>query len=267
MAIKGTLATFSVVKLKDSTVDERRTVRNFLKQKTNDISCPSLELLQEIFKDCMTTDEELLLSEKAEDVLGPTLEGINWLMDDVKANPANYEAINIHRLKSTIEEIPPALEKNLAEMKHVISVQYAVPVAVKWLIDSAKTAVSGEELKKIFNEGFQLLCTLANDVQGELNPDLRINEAHQTHVDDMSQRFKKGYVYHWSIQDELKKVPFEEVFERLNQEQKDQFGKLSALLEALTTSVEMNYDFNWKQVALIRRVYSVMHECLGRYAE
>ncbi|MFC1753878.1 hypothetical protein ACFL96_10905 [Thermoproteota archaeon] len=267
MAIKGTLATFDIGLLKQVTVDERRSVRNFLREKNPDLSTPSLEALQKTFSDCMISEEEMIVIENGLTILPEVLERVKWFIEDIQKDPKNYESINVHRLKSTIEEIPKHLQKNVDELRKLMSFQHAVPVGVKQLIDAARNAKSPEELSQIPPQGFKLMCTAANDDKGVLCPDERINESHQSHMKDISERFKTGYVYHWSIEDELQKVPFAEIFSRLDTGQQDQFNTLSSLLDELNKAIDTTYNLNWKQIGMIRRIYSVLHECLNKYFE
>jgi hypothetical protein len=154
----------------------------------------------------------------------------------------------------------------MIEIKKLEGFQHAVPVAVKDIIDSAKNATP-EQLKEIPPQSFKLMSAIANDEHGVLRPDMRINESHQSHIKDMSERFRTGYIYHWSVEDELDKVPFSEIFSRLTQEQQDQFNNLADLLDELNRSIETAYQLNWRQISLIRRVYSVLHEELVKYFE
>jgi hypothetical protein len=213
----------------------------------------------------MIAEEELLITETGQGILPDVTDGICWFINDVTSNPKNYESINVHRLKATVEELPGPLKLNIGELKKVESLQHAVPVAVKDLINAARNANSPEELQKIPKDSFKLMCAIANDENGELKPDQRINESHRSHIKDISERFKTGYIYHWSIEDELKKIPFQDIFSRLEKEQQDRFHKLAKDLDKLNESVDVAYQLNWRQISLIRRIYSVLHECLAKY--
>ena len=117
MAMKGTLATFDINLLKQVTVDERRSVRNFLREKNPDMSNPSLEDIQELFADCMIPDEDMVVVDNGVMILPEILERINWFIEDIQKQPKNYESINVQRLKSTVEGIPEPLNRNMAEIK------------------------------------------------------------------------------------------------------------------------------------------------------
>ncbi|MFQ5474625.1 MAG: hypothetical protein ACE5DM_02195 [Candidatus Nanoarchaeia archaeon] len=261
MVMKGTLATFTLGKVKDITLDERRNVRTFLKKK-GDVSEPSLEVVQEALADCMITDEELAKARSAVQLISQLMPKIDLLFNDVQSDPRKYEAINVTRLKSTIEELPRALGNNLPVIDHVFSIQLGVPVAVKEMIDDA-----GEDIRGIPKRAFELFCIIANDEKGELRPDEKINESHHTHIKDRSRQFREGYIYHWSIQDELNKVPFAEKFSRLDAGQQNRFQEIAELMDQLSESIDTVYELNWRQIKMMRRVYSILHESLLKYFE
>ena len=267
MAIKGTLATFHVAKLGDTTVDDRRAVRNFLRENAGDMTMPPVEVLQKVFSDCMIDPSELLRAQRGLDLLDDLNGGVEWIMQDMARDKENYEAINVTRLKSTIDEMPESLLHNVAELKKLDEFQHVVPLAIRQILEAAKNAGSAEELKQVSLQGFQLMAKIANDPQVNLYPDLRVNEAHRDHIKDRSEKFADGYIYHRSIQDELNKVPFIEIYKRLNAEQKEQFKTMLYLLSEMHASIDTVYNMNWKQISLIRKTYSVLHECMSGYFE
>jgi len=252
MVQKGTLEAFNVAKLVDLTIDERRNVRKLLKKERN----PDLKEIQALLKEFMISDKEIVSAKNIPSILETINPLISWFIEDLN-NSKVYEPLNVHRMTSVIKEVPEAFKNNIKELEYLVSFQHAIAVAIKDVLQTATISILDAEKK-----ASKLIPMITN---GELKPYAMINEVQQDHVGDLAKRFANGYIYHWSIQDELKKVPFEIIFENLSDQQKRKFKQMCMFLNELKDSINSIYLTNWKQIGLIKRTYSILHECMKSY--
>ena len=139
----------------------------------------------------------------------------SWIVQDHVDNPGTYEAINLKRLLTIVDEIPAPLQRNYNDFKALSRVQETLNDEVAMLVREIREARTQTELKEIGSKGYGLMSSIANHDQN-IQPELKINEAHKAHIADMASRFKEGYVYRRSIEQELKRVPFERLYARLS---------------------------------------------------
>ncbi len=263
MALKGTLAAFTFSTLELATVDERRLLRKELTEKGITFEKLDVSMVGELIFPYFLNDVELMLCDHLEDLLGQFLTLANGLLPLARQNPSVYELVNLQRLILTIAEIKQALQTNKEAFLTLLSKQENLPIRMQVLFQEIREANTKTTKMKVGKDVFQLLCEVAGAKEG-INPGTKINEAHVNHSKELAQRFAEGYVYHWSLEEEIKHVPFDQIFKKVPDAEKEYFFQLAKLLDELAKTTAAMYSLNWKHIALLRRVYSIFFELAFR---
>jgi len=263
MALKGTLAAFTFSTLELATVDERRLLRKELTDKGIALEKLDVCMVGELIFPYFLSDVELMLCDHLEDLLGQFITLANMLLPLARQKPSTYELVNLQRLILTIGKIKPAVRTNKEAFLALLSKQENLPIRMQVLFQEIREANTKTTKMKVGKDVFQLLCEVAGAKEG-INAAAKINESQVNHSKELAQRFAGGYIYHWSLEEEIKHVPFDQIFKKVPETEKEYFFQLAKLLDELAKTTNAVYTLNWKHIALLRRVYSIFFELAFR---
>ena len=266
MTLKGSLASFGFPVLDKITVDERRELRTIALQKLGNVKIPPRSFVEETLVPIFVTERDTTLIKAGFPLIEDFYKKLTTLAEYLKKYPGSYEVINIKRLKDTIDEIPKPLQHNINEMDCLLNAQSVIVDDVYELLQKISIA-SKSDLKEIGKLSFEKLQMLANNDAGTIQPELRINEAQREHIIGVNEGYKKGYILKKSMEEELKKIPFQYIYDKLTIEQKTLFKEMETLLQRITDIVELAYQLNWKQIALIRKTYCILSESMNNVSK
>lgn len=259
MAIKGTLEAFNFSTLELMTVDERRLLRKELTDKKIALDTLDVSIVGDLIFQFFIKDVELILLDHLEDLIVQFNDIMAQLVAAAKTKSLMYEGVNLHRLSATINEILPALKNNREAFRLLMSKQDNLPIRMQVLFQDAREAGTSDAKRRLGGNVFQILCELAGSKDG-INSLSKINEGHVNHSKELSQRFTEGYIYHWSLEEEIKHIPFDAIFTKVPEMEKELFFALAKLLDELAKTTNAVYNLNWKHIALVRRVYCLFFE-------
>lgn len=263
MALKGTLAAFTFSTLELATVDERRLLRKELNDKGVTLEKLDVSMVGGLIFPYFLNDIELMLCDHGKDLLGQFTTLINALLPLARQKPSVYELVNLQRLILTITEINPAIQTNKEAFVTLLSKQENLPIRMQVLFQEIREANTKTTKMKVGKDVFQLLCEVAGAKEG-INAAVKINESHVNHNKELAQRFGEGYIYHWSLEEEIKHISFDQIFKKVPEAEKDYFFQLVKLLDELAKTTNAVYTLNWKHITLLRRVYSLFFELAFR---
>lgn len=262
MVMKGSLAAFKFSLLKDLTVDERRNVREGMKRFLLDGGRIHDFIVQSVY-DFLIKDGDIVELEEGKKVLAEFPDKLSWFVKDMDRSDL-YEPINIQRLNKTIAGIPNAYSSNLDELRRLKGSQESIIAQVFMLVDDVAEASTHEKLRTIGMKGYSILCKIAGNDQGEMYPEDKINESHKTHIEDMSSRFSNGYIFKWTLENELNKNTVRVILDKLSSEQTMHFDETCSDLDRIRDAVLLMYDLNHRQILFIKRVYSLLQEIIEK---
>ncbi|MBI4441485.1 hypothetical protein HY639_04920 [Candidatus Woesearchaeota archaeon] len=259
MALKGTLEAFTFSTLEISTVDDRRLTRKELADRSIALHNLDVSVVGDLIFPFFVRDVEMVLLDHLMDLLAQFNELASMLVLAAQNHPSWYESINIKRLISTINEIRPALAVNKEAFTQLMAKQANLPIRMQVLFQELREHNTRETKIRVGQGVFALLCEMAG-AKDSINAQAKINEAHVTHSKELAERFAQGYIYHWSLEEEIKHIPFNQIFTKFPEDEKELYYQLTKLLDELTKTTNAIYSMNWKHVALIRRVYCLFSE-------
>ena len=123
---------------------------------------------------------------------------------------------------------------------------------------------SSTDVQALGRAGFLLLCKIANTDSLHIEPEKKINEAHQLHMKERNTEFCKGYIYKWTKDEEFANKSFSEILGNFTEHQRTIYQKLADSIEKVNSAVQTAYECNWKQIKMIKTVYSILQEVMAK---
>lgn len=197
------------------------------------------------------TDEEVVQQTIA--TLWETIPVVNQLSQE--QNP-QYEQINVERALRILQETEQPLLQNLQYIQEMVqwqqfSLESNIPIlnGIPRLRSAEQKAATNDHLKKMFakllrNEEFFFRH---NDV---------INEAHMNHVAGLSEGMEKGFLMHITLEEELKKLTYAIIKQRLPEEEQQRLEMLKEKISALKQGVDRAYQANMRMVKYAAVMYA-----------
>lgn len=212
------------------------------------------EQLQDYCADLLVSATDKEMAEHAFFLLQPTMDAIMALAQQV--DPI-HEPINLHRALDVLKELPAPLHNNIAYMDAVISWQHNFFLVVVPALNTLGRAQSKAEKASSFqqlNPFFEKILRNNQDIR--FNSGDIINEACLNHSTGLNESMSKGFLFHVSLEEELKKLSYEELQKRIPVAKLQEIEHIRANIEVINKGVERAYAVNMRMVQLAVVLYS-----------
>lgn len=205
------------------------------------------------FGDFFVSEMDIDAMTNALELINPTLEMVEAIQ--TAANPI-HEAINVKRTVQLLKNAPEPLLKNILFAKDINEWQASVISKVTGILNAIpKTKIQEEKLKlnQELNEVFQKLLR---------NNDFRFNfydlvaEGPLSEITGLHESMNKGYLFHYSLEEELKKVSFDEIKYRIPPDKMEEFNKIQSNILLIKKGMERAYDLNMRMIQWAVALYS-----------
>jgi len=200
------------------------------------------------------------VSESEKNAMTNAVEQVEPLMTEIKelmmSKDAVYEPINLQRALSMLSEIPSPLMTNLkyaqgiAEWQQFFVEQFATLFnTIPRLRSEQEKELCNQHLNKIFEK------LLRNDNLAFNYKDI-VNEAHTARMSDLSESMDKGFFFHIYLEEELRKLSFNEIKSRIPDEKLRRVENLHMKVREIKKGVDAAYEVNLRMVNWALIVYS-----------
>jgi|SRR3989344_2665585 len=237
-----------------------------LAPKTADIeSVPIIREIKGIIKKVFSEDDFKNLSElfpnhddinsivNSSKLIEPVIEKIRELINQ---NNPTYEAINLYRTVSMLEEVNQPLLDNIQYLEEIKSLRIELIKEVTSIfnsIASIKTMDERTDLNNRINAIFQKI--LRNNEFAFYASDV-INEGKIARIKDLDESMANGFFFHVTVKEHLDKLSFDEIKNRIKNEEFEPVENITSDISGIKRGVQAAYDFNMKMVNLIVVLYS-----------
>ena len=159
-----------------------------------------------------------------------------------------HELINLQRTLQVLQEMPLPLFSNLRFLEEISSWQEQGINEFVVVLNTIPRCRTQEE-KKACDARLSTLFEkiLRNNVLVFRSHDI-INEAQVAHINGLQEGMAKGYLFHVSLEDELKKQSFEVLKQRLPSSEVERNEQLQTYVTAINRGVERAYQANFRMV-------------------
>lgn len=186
-------------------------------------------------------------------LIEPTIEMIRNLL--LERN-ALHEPVNLQRAIQILEELPTVLMNNITYVEEISEWQNKCITEIVPLLNSIPKLRTKEQkiaCDQQLNVMFQRI--LRNKDFGFNFLDI-INEAHVAHLAGLSDGMQKGYFFHFSLEEELKKLGFQDIKRRIPPDKFAEVEQIAQNISHIKRGVERAYQVNMRMVNLALVLYA-----------
>ncbi len=199
-----------------------------------------------IFQEFFISPTDKNLMEQAISLLPLTIEKIEMI--STEKNPL-HESFNLQRSVQILKEMPAALTNNLHYTQEISEWQNGafIPdtVALLNIIPRLRTKEEKVGHNTRLNTPFQKI--LRNTDFAFRSNDI-VNEGHVTAIQGLSESMNKGFFFHFSLEEELRKVDFNSLKLRLPAAKITEAEEIRGDIQILQKGIERAYDVNMRMV-------------------
>lgn len=196
------------------------------------------------------TDKEIMRSSEA--LIDATIQDIIKL-GDIKGNI--YELINLQRTINTLKESHRPLIQNLKFAGDLQIWQQGCLSEIAHILNSIPDLKAQEDrihFNQKLNEVFQ---TILRNNEFSFNSKDIINEMHVEHMNALKESLSRGFLFHVTLEEELKKEDFSEIKGRISAEAIQAVESLARKIEDIKRGVDRAYDLNLRMVNWALQLY------------
>jgi hypothetical protein len=207
------------------------------------------------------------VSESEKNAMARAYSLIDTTMQDIiqlaHMNDSELEPINLQRAINMLKEIPQPLLNNLNYAKEVSAWQEGLVKEFPHLITSIPHLKAQQEKVACnikLNAIFEKL--LRNNEMAFAYKDV-INEAHTSRMNDLSESMGKGFLFHIFLEEELKKLDFSKIKQRISPGKLEAVERIHARVNDIKKGVDAAYELNMRMVTWAINIYGYIKWMIG----
>lgn len=192
------------------------------------------------------TEADIDLIEKAISLIQPTIARLNEIR--AAKNPA-HEPVNIVRSIQGLSQVSVNLSNNLNYANDMQALQQGIVSGVASVLNSIpflRTAAEKSEANAALSRYFELIL---RNKELSFNYQELISEGHTLLIKDLVESFSNGYLFHFTLEDEIKKADFEAIKPRIPAALLDESGRIAADIAMIRDGVNRAYDINMRMIS------------------
>jgi len=213
--------------------------------------------LERCFSDFFITEEDLMLMENSYAIIAPTRAMVEGF-----ASSGNqfYEPMNLQRVLQILNSIPGDLANNIAYAKEMFVYQRQIVQDLVPLLNALPSLRAQEDkiaVNKTLNMYFDKILR-HREPTGDFDfkyLDI-IHEIHLSGLTGLEDSMKKGFLFHITLEEELKKLDFFEIKSRIPPELLKNAEDLEKNLFAIRKGIERAYMINMQMLNFAVMMYS-----------
>ncbi len=222
-----------------------------LKQK---VSYPlSNDKLNNMFVPFFASQTDLDLMQQTLELIPVTVEAVQRLIQE--QNPV-HEAINLQRTVNILQEMVEPLQVNLQFASQMFQTQDSLVGNLTGLLNSIPKLRTMDEKMGVNNQLKEVFYFILRNKDFCFNYVEVISEAQLNHITGLMESLNKGYLFHFSLEDELKKRSFDSLKSSLPIEKVQDAEGIAMNVLLIKKGVERAYNFNFSIINMAVIIYS-----------
>lgn len=214
-----------------------------------------------VFAECVISDKDPALIERSLQLLEPTLARLNELA--ARGDPV-HEPVNVGRAIQSLKSLVLPLANNLQYGREAVALQQEFMARAAGLLNAIPTLRTSEE-KSGLNAEISAYFEKALRSKGFAftHMDL-VHEAQTSLVRDLAESFRKGYIFHVTLEEELRKATFADIRPRIPAGKLKESEEIEAAIRSISEGVEQAYSLNMRMVLWAVIFYSCIRLVTNR---
>ena len=186
-------------------------------------------------------------------VVAPTIEKVRNLMVE---KSEFHEPINLQRTIQLLMEVPAPLQKNLDFAQEIIGLQENFAAELTGLLNKIPQLKSATEKKDVNGQLDVIFQKILRNNSFSFNYKDIINEAHIEHLRGLVDSMEKGYFFAVTLEEELKKMKFDELKLRIPQKKLQESEEIKRDIDIIKKGVDRAYQVNMRMLEWAVILYS-----------
>lgn len=209
--------------------------------------------ISQLFAESAVSEEDITLIDSSFKLVEPTIARLNAILAE---NDTVHEPVNLKRAAQCLRSISAPLATNLDYSLQVLSLQQEFANTAADLLNSIPTLKTREAQADANSRiGHYFETALRNSGFTFTYVDV-IHEGFTTTIHDLIDSFRKGYMFHFTLEDELKKATFEDIKARIPVERLKESDELEYNIRQIYKGIEHALSLNMRMVTWAITFYS-----------
>ncbi len=213
----------------------------------------SSQNIYEYLSGCLVSEQDI---QGAENALAELASAIGQISSLLAGKDAIYEPINLLRTLQMLQQVPAPLANNIQYLKEVISMQAQLINDSAPLLNSIPSLNSREEKAKADAALSGFFEKMLRNKEFFFRHQDIIYEAQTSIVSALEESMSKGYFFHVTLEEEMRKADFASIKPRIPEENLMEAEGIRQKLLRIKHGVDTAYNANMKMVTCAVLLYS-----------
>ncbi len=209
--------------------------------------------MEEHFTEFLISESDLLAMDNALVLIEPTIELIKAL--EAEKDP-EYEQVNLERAIAVLRMIPQNLLENIRFADELVSFRGEFITKATQLLNQIPQLRSQDQKLAVNNQVSQLFEKILRNKEFSFNYMDVVNEAQMVNLAGLCEGLPKGYFFHITLEEELKKSSFDRIKERIQADKLKKADEIEKRIKLIKKGVDRAYDVNMRMVGCAVHLYS-----------
>ena len=178
-------------------------------------------------------------------------------------NDGVYEPVNIYRAMQTLSQVPSSLKVNIDFGREIVGFQSELAPAVASLLNAVPSLRTLDDKSRADAFLSALFARVLRNSEFSFRFSDVIHEGQLTLVSGLLDSLSKGFLFHFTLEDEIKKLNFEQVKPGIPSSHLSDADEARSLISAVNEGVVRAYSVNMRMVTLAVMLFSAMKWALS----
>lgn len=205
----------------------------------------SEEKIHDHFSTLFISNTDLNGLSQALELTEPTIQELKTLLAQ---NSSIYEPVNLQRAIQMLKETSYALKNNLEYASEISSWQDSFSGEITPLLNKIPKIKSNEEKEAYDRQLNKVFQRILRNEKFLFNANDIINEACLNHICGLDEGLGKGFLFHITLEEEIRKSNFEAIKERFPKESLEKAETIRKNVELIKHGIERAYKINQRMI-------------------
>ncbi len=217
--------------------------------------------IEECFAGMFASENDIVLIERSLQPLGLALTKLNELL---ARNSPLYEPVNLHRAVQSLKPLEGHLVNNLVYAREVLALQQEFVVNAASLLNSIPSLSTAEEKSRANAELSSYFERVLRNKGFSFTYHDIVYEAQKIVIHDLVESFRNGYVFHVTLEEEIRKASFAEIKGRIPADKLHEMEEIEGCLSLVKEGIDQAYGLNTRMVSWAIMLFSFIKCATGK---
>ena len=209
--------------------------------------------MEEHFTEFLISESDLLAMDNALVLIEPTIGMIKALEAE---NDPEFEKVNMERAIAVLRMIPQNLQTNIHFADDLVSFRGEFIASATSLLNQIPSLRSQDQKLAVNGQISTLFEKILRNKEFSFNYIDVVNEAQVVNLAGLCEGLPKGYFFHITLEEELRKASFDRIKERIPAEKLKKVDEIEKRIQLIKKGVDRAYDVNMRMVGCTVHLYS-----------